>query len=68
LVNYLEEEMKKIIPNDDEVIRSLKNDGIYDKNVKTTRFILIQLERERGNFFNKDIIDALDFFLDSVSL
>lgn len=60
--------MKKIIPNDDEVIRSLKNDGIYDKNVKTTRFILIQLERERGNFFNKDIIDALDFFLDSVSL
>jgi len=37
-------------------------DGIYDKNKKTTRYILIAIERKYGTFFNKSNPDSLDKF------
>ncbi|EYQ98649.1 hypothetical protein W284_02219 [Staphylococcus aureus DAR3163] len=61
IVEYLRKEIKKIIPKDDQVASALK-EGIYDKNKNTTRFILISLERENGNYFNKAKKDTLDEF------
>ena len=59
--DYITEIIKKLLPNDNLLRVSLK-DGIYDKNKKTTRFILITLEREFGNHFNKATKDTLDEF------
>lgn len=61
IVMYINKEIKKIIPKDEQLASSLDN-GIYDRNKKTTRFILITLEREKGNFFNKAKRDTLDEF------
>lgn len=59
LVNKIHEKIKTLQPRWDSVHLALQ-DGIYDKNKKTTRFILISLERNYGNFFNKSNPDSLD--------
>ena len=59
LVNKIHEKIKHLQPRWDSVHLALQ-DGIYDKNKKTTRFILISLERNYGNFFNKSNPDSLD--------
>ncbi|MEB7832295.1 DUF262 domain-containing protein [Staphylococcus xylosus] len=61
IVEYIKKEVKKIIPNDEQLTSALES-GIYDRNKKTTRFILITLERVKGNFFNKAKRDSLDEF------
>ncbi|MCH4458074.1 DUF262 domain-containing protein [Staphylococcus haemolyticus] len=67
IVNYIENHINKLKPNDDLIKQSLK-DGIYDKNKKTTRFILISLERKLGKYFNKARKDTLDDFTNNGSL
>lgn len=59
LVNKIHEKIKTLQPRWDSVHLALQ-DGIYDKNKKTTRFILISLERNYGTFFNKSNPDSLD--------
>lgn len=59
LVNKIHEKIKALQPRWDSVHLALQ-DGIYDKNKKTTRFILISLERNYGTFFNKSNPDSLD--------
>lgn len=59
LVNKIHEKIKALQPRWDSVHLALQ-DGIYDKNKKTTRFILISLERNYGIFFNKSNPDSLD--------
>lgn len=59
LVNKIHKKTKALQPRWDSVHLALQ-DGIYDKNKKTTRFILISLERNYGNFFNKSNPDSLD--------
>lgn len=59
LVNKIHEKIKTLQPRWDSVHVALQ-DGIYDKNKKTTRFILISLERNYGTFFNKSNPDSLD--------
>ncbi|WP_415426411.1 DUF262 domain-containing protein [Staphylococcus borealis] len=67
IVDYIENHINKLKPNDDLIKQSLK-DGIYDKNKKTTRFILISLERKLGKYFNKARKDTLDEFTNNGSL
>lgn len=59
LVNKIHEKIKTLQPRWDSIHLALQ-DGIYDKNKKTTRFILISLERNYGTFFNKSNPDSLD--------
>lgn len=59
LVKNIHEQVKQIQPRWDAVEVALQ-DGIYDKNKKTARFILIALEREYGTYFNKANPDFLD--------
>lgn len=59
LVNKIHEKIKTLQPRWDSAHLALQ-DGIYDKNKKTTRFILISLERNYGTFFNKSNPDSLD--------
>lgn len=51
-----------------EAVKLALEDGIYDKNKKTTRFILISLEREYGTYFNKANVDSLDDYDQSGNL
>ncbi|WP_448949618.1 DUF262 domain-containing protein [Latilactobacillus sakei] len=59
LVENIHTTVKKIQPKW-EAVKVALQDGIYDKNKKTTRFILIALERKNGTFFNKANPDSLD--------
>lgn len=67
LVNKIHEKIKTLQPRWDSVHLALQ-DGIYDKNKKTTRFILISLERNYGTFFNKSNPDSLDDYDSSGNL
>lgn len=70
LLHYLENEINKEMPKDEAFLRSL-HEGMYDKNDKTTRFILISLEREfgpkreGGSYFHKGLPDTLDKYGDN---
>lgn len=61
LVEKIHEKILSVQPKWEAIELALK-DGIYDKNKKTARFILISIEREYGNFFNKSKPDTLDEF------
>lgn len=61
IVDLITNSLNELAP-DDNFIRSSLEDGIYDKNKKTTRFILINLERENGTYFHKGNRDTLDKF------
>jgi uncharacterized protein with ParB-like and HNH nuclease domain len=50
----------KEVDNNAEFKNQLINEGIFDKNHSTTRFLLIKLERTFGNFFNKSNPDTLE--------
>lgn len=43
-----------------EAVKLALQEGIYDKNKRTARFILIVLEREFGKYFDKATVDTLD--------
>jgi len=61
LVNNIHNRLNSIQPQWSHVKLALQ-DGIYDKNKKTTRYILIAIERKYGTFFNKSNPDSLDKF------
>lgn len=61
ILGIIKAEIEGIMPSD-EVVKISLEDGLYDKNKKTTRFILINLERKFGNYFNKASQDTLDEF------
>lgn len=48
----------------DEIFAASLDEGIYDKNKKTTRYVLIDIERRKGGspLFNKQHPDSLDDF------
>ncbi|GAO99924.1 DUF262 domain-containing protein [Fructobacillus ficulneus] len=64
LVQVVQNKVGELTPSDTAFIEAIKN-GVYDVNKKTTRFILIALERKFGaniNMFNKSNPDSLDAF------
>lgn len=61
IVEYIHNKLQSVQPKWESVKIALQ-DGIYDKNKKTTRFILISLEREYGKFFDKSNPDSLDLY------
>jgi hypothetical protein len=56
------EGLNDIAASDQQLRDALCTDGIYDKNAKTTRFVLIDLERKLPgkSFFSKGTPDSLD--------
>lgn len=54
--------LKSISSSDDVFLNALNNEGVYDKNAKTTRYILIALERNMDGpqLFDKGHPDNLD--------
>lgn len=63
IVNLINEQLISISDSDDVFKDQLVSDGIYDKSKDTTRFILIELEREYGNYFNKSNPDTLEDYI-----
>ena len=61
IIEYLKKEIEKVMPKDSVILHALE-EGIYDKNKNTTRYILINIEREKSNYFNKAVKDTLDEF------
>lgn len=61
LVENVHNRIKGLEPRWESVELALK-DGIYDKNRKTTRFILIALERANATYFDKSNPDSLDSY------
>lgn len=59
LVSYIARKINVIMPSNQQFENAL-NEGIYDKNVHTTRFLLISLERKFGNYFHNGNPDSLD--------
>lgn len=59
------DELKEMSEPDDRFANAICNDGIYDKNAKTTRFVLIDLERNLpGNsLINKGNPDTFDEYI-----
>lgn len=64
IVEYLKDRIRKVMPKDNIVLSALE-EGLYDKNKSTTRYILINLERSKEVYFNKAIQDSLDEFTKS---
>lgn len=64
IIHFIRNEVKRIMSKDEQLASALES-GIYDRNKKTTRFILITLERKKGNFFNKATRDSLDKYTNS---
>ena len=58
-------ELKEMSEPDDRFANAICNDGIYDKNAKTTRFVLIDLERNLpgNNLINKGNPDTFDEYI-----
>mgnify|MGYP000739301139 CR=1 FL=1 len=59
---------KELIYHSDDIDQfksELVHEGIYDKSRLTTRFLLIQLERTFGNYFNKAHADTLEDYVSS---
>lgn len=61
LVAYIARKINGIMSSDQQ-FESALNEGIYDKNAHTTRFLLISLERKFGNYFHNGNPDSLDDF------
>lgn len=63
--SYIFSGLKDMSESDDHFADTILKDGMYDKNAKTTRFLLIDLERNLpGNsFFNKSNPDTLDEYV-----
>jgi uncharacterized protein with ParB-like and HNH nuclease domain len=65
IVDYINNKIVSISDSNDEFFEQLVNDGIYDKSKDTTRFVLIQLERNFGNYFNKGNKDTLEEYINA---
>lgn len=60
IVRKVQRELLDKVDSRKEFVDQLINDGLYDKNKSTTRYILISLERNFGNYFNKSNPDTLE--------
>ena len=49
--------------NVEEFKNKLKEDGVFDKNASTTRFLLIQLETKHSKYFNKSNLNSLEDYV-----
>lgn len=58
-LNIIKMTLGKIAPSDEEFLTALKG-SIYDISPQTVRFVLIELERKHGQYFNKQNRDTLD--------
>ena len=63
IVKLIYKQLTSISDSDDIFKEQLVSDGIYDKSKDTTRFILIELERKYGNYFNKSNPDTLEDYI-----
>ncbi|MGM0330369.1 DUF262 domain-containing protein [Enterococcus sp. AZ084] len=61
LVKIVHQYVQELAPSDSQIENAL-SEGVYDVNKKTTRFILINLEREKTTYFHKGNPDSLDKF------
>lgn len=57
----VQENLGQISTSDDEFLTALKG-SVYDVSSQTVRFILIELERKNGSYFNKQNEDNLDSY------
>ena len=63
IIKMIQQKIVAISDNDETFFDQLVNDGVYDKSKDTTRFILINLERNFGNYFNKGNVDSLEEYI-----
>lgn len=64
VLEITKEKLYIIMSTDLEFKSALKN-SVYDISPQTVRFILIDIERKYGNYFNKQIVDNLDEYNES---
>ena len=65
LVNHVIGELKNLSVSDEQFAAAITSEGMYDKNAKTTRFVLIEVERYLDrttniSLFDKGQPDSLD--------
>jgi uncharacterized protein with ParB-like and HNH nuclease domain len=65
IVKKVERELIDKVDSREEFLNQLINDGLYDKNKNTTRYILISLERNFGDYFNKSNPDTLEAYVET---
>jgi uncharacterized protein with ParB-like and HNH nuclease domain len=65
IVKKVQRELIDKVDSRDEFLNQLINDGLYDKNKSTTRYILISLERNFGDYFNKSNPDTLEAYVET---
>jgi uncharacterized protein with ParB-like and HNH nuclease domain len=65
IVKKVQLELIDKVDSRDEFLSQLINDGLYDKNKSTTRYILISLERNFGDYFNKSNPDTLEAYVET---
>ncbi|MBU8791152.1 DUF262 domain-containing HNH endonuclease family protein [Oceanobacillus caeni] len=58
-LSVTQDTLGQISPSDEEFLSALKG-SVYDISPQTVRFVLIELERNYGHFFNKQNKDTLD--------
>lgn len=61
VLEMIKKELNKIASTNEEFDLSLSQ-GVYDIAASTVRFILIDLERLEGSYFNKQNLDSLDSY------
>ena len=57
LVDRVIKELKELSVNDEQFATAITSDGMYDKNAKTTRFVLIEVERYLNRTTNTSLFD-----------
>jgi uncharacterized protein with ParB-like and HNH nuclease domain len=65
IVSAIKKELTDKVDSRKEFLDQLINDGLYDKNKSTTRYILISLERKYGDYFNKSNPDTLEAYVET---
>src|SRR5699024_4844083 len=58
-LSITQDTLGNISPSNEEFLSALKG-SVYDISPQTVRFMLIELERNRGDFFDKQTKDTLD--------
>lgn len=57
LVDRVIKELKELSVSDEQFATAITSDGMYDKNAKTTRFVLIEVERYLNRTTNTSLFD-----------
>lgn len=57
LVNHVIRELKDLSESDERFASAITSEGMYDKNAKTTRFVLIEVERYLDRTANTGLFD-----------